>query len=147
MLIIFDLDGTLAPDRLDSIDPFERFLFPGVEQACHDLRKQGHVLAIATNQGGAIKNRPGRLTIAKVHNHLRWVCRTLGITTYRFAVVPPRKKPSPAMLLELMDEFGFGPESTIFVGDSHFDKGAAEAAGCQFIPAEEFFGPGTEASE
>ncbi len=139
MLIVLDVDGTLAPDRMDGTDPFKRVFLPGVKQKCKRLVEQGHVLAIATNQGGATPGRKNRLSVGTVHNHLRWLSSVLGITTYRFAITSCRRKPNPGMLLELMEALGFDPESTIFVGDSQFDEGAADAAGCRFEWAEVFF--------
>lgn len=139
MLILLDADGTLSPYRQGSDAPFERILLPGVRQKCQKLLARGHVLAIASNQGGARKGRKGRLTFGAVHAHLRWLCCELGITAYKFATQPPRKKPSPYMLLELMEEMGFAPEQTIFVGDSKTDKEAADAAGCQFFWASQYF--------
>ena len=139
MLILLDADGTLSSYRQGSTAPFERILLPGVKQKCQKLLAKDHVLAIASNQGGARKGREGRLTFGAVHAHMRWLCSELGVTTYRFATVPPRKKPAPAMLLELMQELGFEPDETVFVGDSKSDKKAADAAGCQFFWAEQYF--------
>lgn len=51
------------------------------------------------------------------------------------------RKPAPGMLLAAMEYYGISPEQTLMVGDSDDDRLAAEAAGCQFILAEEFFKP------
>ena len=139
MLYIFDVDGTLTPQRSSSRHPFERHLLPGVAERCAELRREGHMLALATNQCGARQGREGRLSYGAVHAHLQWVAEQIGAETYRFATKPPRGKPSPAMLEELMDELGFTPAETVFVGDRPSDKGAAEAAGVTFKAATLFF--------
>jgi D-glycero-D-manno-heptose 1,7-bisphosphate phosphatase len=136
---IFDVDGTLTPNRPSSRHPFERRLLPGVAERCAELRRQGHTLALATNQGGARQGREGRLSYGAVHAYLRWVAAQIGAETYRFATKPPRGKPSPAMLEELMTALGFGPAETVYVGDRPSDKEAAEAAGVTFEWADEFF--------
>ncbi len=41
------------------------------------------------------------------------------------------RKPSPALLLEACRRFGTAPEETLYVGDSHTDVVAAQAAGCR----------------
>lgn len=140
MLVIFDVDGTLTPQRPTSRSPFERTLLPGVAEKYAELRRQGHVLALASNQGGARVGRDGRLTFGAVHAHLRWLCQEIGASTYRFATKPPRGKPSPAMLLELIAELNASLDEACFVGDAASDKSAANAAGIRFILANEFFG-------
>jgi HAD superfamily hydrolase (TIGR01662 family) len=139
-MIIFDVDGTLTPQRPTSRSLFERRLLPGVAEKCANLRRRGHILVLASNQGGARRGREGRLTFGAVHAHLRWLCNEIGAGGYRFATRPPRGKPSPAMLLELMAEFGISANETMFVGDSNSDEMAAVAAGVAFVHADEFFG-------
>lgn len=139
MLYVFDVDGTLTPQRPSSKHPFERSLLPRVAERCAELRREGHTLALATNQGGARRGREGRLSYGAVHAHLRWVAVQIGAVAYRFATKPPRKKPSPAMLNELMGELGFELTETAFIGDALSDRAAAEAAGVAFEWAAPFF--------
>jgi HAD superfamily hydrolase (TIGR01662 family) len=49
------------------------------------------------------------------------------------------RKPLPGMLLEAMQEAGVEAEQTLFVGDREDDRVAAEAAGCTFRWAKDFF--------
>ena len=42
-------------------------------------------------------------------------------------------KPHPAMLLELMDEFGATPDRTLMIGDTSHDRLMAESAGTAFV--------------
>lgn len=50
------------------------------------------------------------------------------------------RKPAPGMLLEAMRLFDAKPEDTLMVGDSNEDRDAADAAGCGFVWADDFFG-------
>src|SRR5271163_5019773 len=100
-LVIFDLDGTLTPQRPSSTAAFERELCRGVPERCRELIAAGHTLALASNQGGIAKG----LSVEAVEAHLTWVCGELGMSAYRFASEPARKKPAPAMLVELMEQF------------------------------------------
>lgn len=59
-------------------------------------------------------------------------------------------KPHPAMLLELMDEFGSTPARTLMIGDTSHDRLMAESAGTAFVgvsfgahPVEALRGPAT----
>jgi len=138
-LAIFDMDGTLTPQRPSSTAPFCRELLPGVREKLEELRAARVHLAVVTNQGGARRGRVPRLTVGAVLAQLRWLKQELGIEEVRFATKPPRKKPAPAMLLELMDTFGISPDETLFVGDAETDREAAKRAGCRFAWAEDFF--------
>lgn len=137
-LVIFDLDGTLTPQRPSSTAAFERQLCPGVAERCRELVAAGHTLAVASNQGGIAKG----LSVAAVEDHLGWVCSELRMTAYRFAWERTRKKPSSAMLLELMEQFGAAPTETWLIGDSEDDERAAVAAGVRFVHVSAFLANG-----
>lgn len=49
------------------------------------------------------------------------------------------RKPGAGMLLQAMRAAGTGPEKTLMVGDSPEDQAAAQAAGCGFYRAGDFF--------
>ena len=138
-LIIFDMDGTLTPDRPSSTAAFERKLLPPVQASLAELKARGIILALATNQGGARRGRAGRLTTGAVLAQLRWLSAELGLEATRYATTPERQKPSPAMLIELMQQVGVTAGETLFVGNSETDRQAALAAGVQFAYAHEFF--------
>jgi HAD superfamily hydrolase (TIGR01662 family) len=142
-LVIFDVDGTLTPRRGSGTAPFERALLAGVRERCRELRAAGYVLAIASNQGGIAKG----LATAAVEDHFLWLYELLDIAAYRFAVDAGRKKPSPAMLQELMEQFGAPAGETYLVGDAESDRLAAEAAGIAFVHIQDFIaGPFPEGS-
>lgn len=138
-LVIFDVDGTLTPRRPKSTAAFDRTLLPGVVDKLSALKQQGVILALATNQGGAERERAIRLSTGAVLAHLRWLQQRLNIDAFRFATTDQRKKPRPTMLNELMHQFGVGPTETLFVGDEDNDRLAANAAGIQFVYAYDFF--------
>lgn len=50
------------------------------------------------------------------------------------------RKPAPGMLTDLMAETGIRADETVFIGDQETDRQAAEAAGCRFSWAWDFFG-------
>jgi D-glycero-D-manno-heptose 1,7-bisphosphate phosphatase len=137
-LVIFDLDGTLTPQRPSSTAAFDRQFCGGVPERCRELLAAGHTLAVASNQGGIAKG----LSVEAVEAHLRWVCSELGMSAYRFASERVRKKPAPAMLLEMMDQFSASPADTWLVGDSEDDERAAVAAGVRFVHVTAFVASG-----
>lgn len=133
-LVIFDLDGTLCPQRPSSTSPFERRLCDGIEARCRELAEAGHRLAIASNQGGIARG----FSVDVVTEHFDWVSGMLGIAAYRFAWEPERKKPGPVMLRELMEHFGVSVDESWMIGDSADDERAAIAAGVRFVHVAEF---------
>ena len=52
----------------------------------------------------------------------------------------PWRKPSPLMVLSLVDAYKERLDRTLYVGDSTEDAMAAARAGVAFLPAWEFFG-------
>lgn len=133
MIIIFDADGTLTPQRPTSTSEPMLELLPGVEEKCRELIQAGHTLAIASNQSA---KRP----IKDIRRQLAWTKRKIGTVTYRYATTVKRRKPAPTMLLEICRDYGVIPAEAIFIGDQETDRQASEAAGCQFAWAKDFFG-------
>lgn len=155
-LFIFDKDQTLvksvegkngkthAPNHLDEQDYFD-----DVEAKCAELIAQGHTLAVASNQGGVSF---GIFPADEAELLVSSAARFIGAAAYKvcfyhpkgrvapYNVDHPNRKPGAGMLIELMDELGFTPEQTTMVGDWDTDKQAAEAAGCKFAWANDFFG-------
>lgn len=131
-LIIFDADGTLTPLRGSSLGPFKPVLMPNVAAKCAALLADGATLAVASNQSS---RRPRAEIVAQ----LRWTKRAIGAATIRWSQ-GKRCKPAPAMLNEIMRQFGAAPTDTIFIGDWDTDRQAAEAADVAFTFAKDFFG-------
>ena len=156
MLIIFDKDGTLIASlgKRPANTPAEQHPLPGVVERLAALRAAGHTLAIASNQGGVawsfLSEREAQSLVKdaahKVGGVDFWRCccyderaaaRNPGNP---FARSSPRRKPAPGMLREIMSATGAKPVETLMVGDQDSDRLAAEAAGCRFAWAAEFFG-------
>jgi phosphoglycolate phosphatase len=96
-------------------------LFDGVLPMLADLRQRQHRLAVATG-----KSRRGldevlrTVQLAGLFDGSRTADETAG-------------KPDPLMLLELMREFGTGPERTLMIGDTTHDLQMAVNAGCASV--------------
>ncbi len=137
-LVIFDVDGTLTPQRPSRTAAFERQLCRGIPESCRELIATGHTLAVASNQGGIAK----ALSVEAVEALLSWVCSALGMSANCFASERVRKKPAPAMLLEIIGQFSARPADTWPVGDSTDDKRAAVAASVRFVLVTAFVASG-----
>jgi D-glycero-D-manno-heptose 1,7-bisphosphate phosphatase len=145
MLYIFDKDGTLVGKGAwpASGERAEQPLLPGVERRLANLRKDGHRLAIASNQGGVAW---GFITLADADFLVKACADKIGADAYAFCPHDDRKgtrcecrKPRPGMLLQIMAQLDAAPDDVVMVGDDDVDRQAADAAGVRFVLAEEFF--------
>jgi len=92
-------------------------LFPGVDEMLAWLGASGHMVAVATG-----KSRAG-LQRALAHSGLEAHFHATRCADECFS------KPHPAMLNELMEEFGVSPERTLMIGDTTHDMQMARNAG------------------
>lgn len=152
MLIIFDKDGTLV----ESIDGRpanileEHKLLPNVVEKCAQLKAEGHMLGIASNQGGVAFGYMRYNAAKALMLHLT---EQIGADYMMFCPYHPHgsikryareslcRKPNPGMIFEIarrakMDD----PQQILFVGDLETDQAAAARAGVQFAWAKDFFG-------
>ena len=147
--------------------PADWAFLPGRVEAVKTLIQSGPAVALVTNQGGAafgyfkVSEMLHQLALTardlgvgeqkrgRHRNNGIYVCFTHpdgtvdGLTedagNSLFGKMPRRRKPGPGMIREAMRDYDAQPEFTLMVGDRPEDKGAAEAAGCQFMWADEFF--------
>jgi len=174
-LIIFDIDGTLTERDSDALLPgvAEWFEQHWNEQHNALATNQGGVgLRYWMESGGfgEPSKYPDEDTVyqriaaigALLHYPAPYICFAYqSAKSGKWGPVPENvhpgdtrwkpefRKPSPGLLFQAMEEHHVAPGETLMVGDFMSDKQAAEAAGCHFQWAWEFFGrekPTTEAS-
>jgi D-glycero-D-manno-heptose 1,7-bisphosphate phosphatase len=152
MLYIFDKDGTLV-ENVNGERPAntleEQKPFPDVLPKCQALIAEGHLLAVASNQGGVAF---GHMSAAQAHVMVQHITTYIGAITYAVCVTHPKgskksakressfRKPNGGMIEYLMDAFGVSKAETMYIGDLETDQQAAKAAGVKFMWANEFFG-------
>ena len=108
-------------DRFLVLDRDRSELFPGVPDALAALRDADYLLAVATGKSRRGLDRElGETGLGPLFHASRCADEAFS-------------KPHPQMLLELMDELGAGPRSTLVVGDTEFDVQMAANAGVQAL--------------
>lgn len=146
-LIIFDADGTLRhvpgkPNKPPLVGDRWKLL-PHVMEVMRGLDCQ---LAIASNQAcvgrGEIAFSAAWMRLASLGDPLRIPPDHVMMCPHTPEDDCDCRKPKPGMLLDLMGERN--PDRVLFVGDDLTDQQAAEAAGCDFCWASEFFGWGEQ---
>ena len=96
--------------------------YPGCEAALAALAEAGCRLAICTNK----RTDLSRLLV----DALGWSGRFAAIVG---SDAVPARKPDPGHLLAAIAAAGGDPADALFVGDTHFDSQAAQAAGIPFV--------------
>lgn len=168
---ILDKDGTLVTPKSGEAfvqSPEDQVLLPGVADAIAQLKSEGFVLAIASNQGGVAS---GKKTLKSALDEMIFAMELTGIDLamiahsyenngdgeavfidrldsgkYRKSMVIDAelrfRKPNPGMIKFLssfmLRESTDALDLVIFVGDRPEDKGAAEAADVVFFWADDW---------
>ena len=155
-LIAFDLDGTLIAGYMDRADKDYDIVnvLPNRVAKLAELQANGTQVAIVTNQGGVAF---GLTSEAQFQTKITASLALLGLpaTTlvkvcfsdarsknprYNQQADVARRKPSGAMIRELMNELAINATDVLFVGDRPEDEAAARDAGVGFQWADGFFG-------
>lgn len=93
-------------------------LYPGVKESLDELKKRGKLLAVISNKNVALCQK---------------LLAVLGVDGYFAAVLGadslPFRKPSPAPLMKLLDDFSVSADEALMVGDSINDIAAGKGAG------------------
>ena len=139
--VFLDRDGVINRALIRDGKPYppqrlEDFaLLDGVDEACRQLKIQGYVLVVATNQPDVGR---GSLTKSVVEEMHAKICRELPIdrveVCYDAGITPSDcRKPSPGMLLRAAAELGIDLPHSYMVGDRWRDVDCGAAAGCRTI--------------
>lgn len=152
MLYIFDKDGTIvaACEGRPANTIEEQVLLPGVAERVAQLHRDGHKLAVASNQGGVAF---GYVSLEQARELVASAAMLIGTRDFAFCphhpggtdpvhgIVCSCRKPQPGMIIQLMLRNGMSAAETIVIGDRESDRQAALAAGVRFEWAKDFFSP------
>jgi phosphoglycolate phosphatase len=94
---------------------------PGTLEVVKQIRDQGFLTAILTNNG--------RSSVNKIMTQIPLAEHFQIIQTRHES---PQPKPHPEGLLKIIDELGVKPEEAVYVGDALIDGTAAKRAGIEF---------------
>jgi HAD superfamily hydrolase (TIGR01509 family) len=127
-----DVDRLFPGRTLDEVDGYftDHFMDeaehvvvdPDAVSTLRVLRERGHAIAIVTNTGHALAPK---------------ILTGLGLESLVDVLVAsgdvPQDKPAPDMVREACWRLQVTPDQAVMIGDSRFDREAAEAAGVLFI--------------
>jgi D-glycero-D-manno-heptose 1,7-bisphosphate phosphatase len=139
--IILDRDGVINYDSIHYIkSPDEWLPIPGSLEAIAQLNRHGYRVLIATNQSGIARGYYDIDTLDAIHEKLTHELAAVGGYVEEIFFCPHHpddrcqcRKPNPGMLFAIAEKYPVNLTKTYFIGDSHVDIQAANAAGCQPI--------------
>ncbi|TAK72030.1 MAG: D-glycero-beta-D-manno-heptose 1,7-bisphosphate 7-phosphatase [Gammaproteobacteria bacterium] len=137
--IILDRDGVINYDSDEYIkSPDEWRPIPGSLDAIAQLNRAGFRVLIATNQSGVARGHYDLDMLSNIHEKLIRELAAHGgyIEEIFFCPHHPEegcvcRKPKPGLLHQIAEKYGVNLGETFFIGDSHVDIQAAQAAGCK----------------
>lgn len=139
MLIILDRDGVINQDSDDYIkSPEEWIPIPGSLEKIASLSREGHRVAVATNQSGVARGLISEENLKAIHEKFILELKKLGGKVECIFFCPHHpdeececRKPKPGLLFKIAEHCQADITKAWFVGDSWVDVHAARAAGCQ----------------
>ena len=132
--VFLDRDGTLIRNIDYPTDPSQVEMFPEVPAALQRLKAAGFRIVIITNQSGFAR---GMVTQEQYDAVQARVLELAGPgvidATYMCPDFGPRRKPSPAMILEAAADLNLEPNLSYMVGDKAIDILCGRNAGTKTI--------------
>lgn len=142
-----DRDGVLIRELDYLSDPDKVEILPGVVEALRQLRVNGFLAIVATNQSGVARGYFGEDAVRAVHERIdaELARDGVGIDAWYHCphhvkgIVAPHdvecgcRKPQPGMLLQAADDLDVDLSGSFLVGDKISDLRAGVNAGCQAV--------------
>ena len=136
--VFFDRDGVIN-ERIvgDYIKNWDEFHFlPEVGETIREARKRGYLCIIVSNQRGVGKGLFSEHELEDIHTKMQFELETTFGAAFDEIIVctdatddSPRRKPSPAMLLEAKELFNIDMANSWMIGDTASDIEAGNRAG------------------
>jgi D-glycero-D-manno-heptose 1,7-bisphosphate phosphatase len=143
--VFLDRDGVLNRPIIRDGFPFppariEDFeLYPGVTEACAQLKAAGFLLIVVTNQPDVGRGTQSRERIEAMHERLRAAVSALDAIEVcyhagaRHGEPCDCRKPKPGMLLRAAASYDIDLRRSFLIGDRWRDVNCAHAAGCRAV--------------
>ena len=132
--VFLDRDGTLIRNVDYINDPRQVEIFPDVPAALRRLKEAGFRVVVVTNQSGFARGRLTREQYEAVQARMLELAGPDAIdATYMCPDFGPRRKPSPAMILEAARDLNLDLRRSFMIGDKASDILCGRNAGTRTI--------------
>lgn len=145
--VFFDRDGTIIVDKhyLHRFEDVE--FYPETFEALNIIDSKGYKKFLVTNQSGVGRGYFPLEDVHKVHDYIQDALRDNNIDAFvDIAICPaapaensPRRKPSPNMILELVEKWQIELASSCMIGDKELDAETGVRAGCRGVTVHRSF--------
>jgi D-glycero-D-manno-heptose 1,7-bisphosphate phosphatase len=133
-VVFLDRDGTLIRNVDYINDPAHVAIFPDVPASLRRLREAGFRIVVITNQSGFARGSVTQEQYDAVHARMLELAGPGSIdATYMCPDFGPRRKPSPAMILEAARDLNLDLRRSCMIGDKASDILCGRAAGAKTI--------------
>ena len=145
--LFLDRDGVLNHDREYVGTPDRVRWIDGAKEAIRLANDLGFYVFVVTNQAGVARGFYSEADVRALHEWMAGELRGEGAAVddwrycpyhpdgvvERYRSVHPWRKPSPGMILDLLDHWPVDIERSLLVGDKQSDCEAAAKAGCDAV--------------
>ncbi len=138
--VFLDRDGTIIIDKIYLNDPDQIEYLPNAFEGLRQLRDQGFIFLIGTNQSGVPRGLVTVQNLDEIHRRIKAEFSREGVDLLNFYSAPFMtdsdhflRKPNPGMLLEGASHYNVDLQASWMIGDRMTDVQAGHAAGCRSI--------------
>lgn len=127
--IFLDRDGTIIIDKhyLHKVEEVE--FLPGSLEALKNFDTDGYKLFLVTNQSGVSRGYFNYESIKPIHSHMNLILKKNNISPFQDIKICPHqasdqcdcRKPSPKMIMELIEKYKIDPANSFMFGDKDSD--------------------------
>ena len=124
-------DGRACPPR----DLSELVIAYGARAALDELKRQGFLLIVVTNQPDIVRGKASRADVNKINGHLATMLPldAIEVCDHDDDNQCDCRKPKPGLILRARERFGVDLATSFMVGDRWRDIEAGRRAGCRTI--------------
>ncbi|MDE1725719.1 MAG: HAD family hydrolase [Thaumarchaeota archaeon] len=145
--VFFDRDGVINKNRPDYVKTVEELeIFPYVAKSIKQLKKQGYLVVVITNQSAINRGLTDDDKVSEIHQTIQkhLLKHSSGIDAFYYCPHRPDencvcRKPKPGLLLKASQELEIDLKSSWMIGDNESDIQAAESVGCKALKIRENF--------
>jgi D-glycero-D-manno-heptose 1,7-bisphosphate phosphatase len=139
--VFLDRDGVLNNAVIRDGNPYPPFgleevrIMPGVREGLAELKKEGYLLIVVTNQPDVVRGRVTRESVEEINSYLM---SELPLDDFRVCYHDNAdncacRKPQPGNILNASKEHGIELSRSFMIGDRWSDVEAGRRAGCKTI--------------
>jgi D-glycero-D-manno-heptose 1,7-bisphosphate phosphatase len=153
--VFIDKDGTLIPDIPYNVNPALITLSDGAGEVLQELKRDGYLLVVISNQAGVAKGLFPESAIPPIRQKLDELLGEFGLSLDGFYYCPHLptgeiieyalececRKPKAGMLLRAAQDLNINLQQSWMIGDITADSEAGKRAGCRTILIEKTYDP------